>query len=461
MQLRDYQTDLIDRARAEMKAGNKSILIQLPTGGGKTVIAAYMLKSAAEKGIPSVFICHRRELVKQSTIALDSIGVRHGVIANGFYEDRAPLVQIASVGTYVNRIHKYRQPKFMFFDEAHHSPAASWAKICNAFPNAYKVGLTATPCRLDGAGLDDYFKSLLKGPAVRDLISQGWLSDYKLYAPQAPNLSGIHSRMGDYIKSELLQVMDRPTITGSAIREYTKRADGKRAVVFAVSVEHSKHIVAQFLAQGIPAEHVDGETEQHDRDQAIDRFRRGKTLILSNVELFGEGFDLPSIECAILLRPTQSLGLYLQQVGRALRPSPGKSHAVILDHANNAAVHGLPDADREWTLKGFERKSKKDKQEPSIKICASCFAAQLPGSTTCKFCGHDFPSKPRVIDEVDGELVEIDTEKLRAARRVEQATASSLNELIEIGKQRGYKKPHYWAKQVFMNRQRKKLGRDL
>jgi len=459
VQLRDYQNRLIDEARTSMKSGSRSVLLQLPTGAGKTVIAAKMLLTAAERGIPSVFIVHRRELIKQSAITFDSMGIRHGIIANGFYEDRKPLIQIASVGTYVNRISKYRAPKFLFLDEAHHAAAKTWARVISAFPSAYKVGLTATPCRLDGKGLNDFFDSMVRGPSVRDLIDGGWLCDYKLFAPSVPNLSSVHSRMGDYIKSELLQVMDKPTITGSAINEYTRRADGKRAVVFAVSIEHSRHVVEEFRARGIPAEHVDGETEQGERDRAIDRFRRGETLVLSNVELFGEGFDLPAIECAILLRPTQSLGLYLQQVGRALRPSPNKSHAIILDHANNAATHGLPDSDREWTLTGFDRKAKEQKSGPSIKICPSCFAAQLPGSTTCRFCGQDFPSKPRVIEQVEGELVEIDTEKLRAARIIEQAGATSLSELIEIGKQRGYKRPHWWARQVFMGRQRKKIHR--
>lgn len=426
---------------------------------GKTVIAAYMIKTAAEKNIPSVFICHRRELIVQSTLAFDSIGIRHGIIANGFIEDHQPLIQIASVGTYVNRLDKYRKPKFIFFDESHHCAAASWAKIVNHFPTAYKVGLTATPCRLDGRGLDDYFSTMVNGPSVRELIDQGYLSDYKLYAPAVPDLKSVHSRMGDYIKSELLAVMDKPTITGSAIREYQRRASGKRAVVFAVSIEHSKHIVAEFRAKGISAEHVDGETQQSDRDQAIDRFRRGETLVLSNVELFGEGFDLPAIECAILLRPTQSLGLYLQQVGRALRPSSGKTHAIILDHANNAAIHGLPDADREWSLSGIERRSTKKDTTQAIKICASCYAAQLPGSTVCRYCGYAFVSKPRSIDQVEGDLIEIDTDKLRVARRVEQGSAKTREDLLALAMKRGYKNPHAWVHFIMQSRQRKKLGR--
>lgn len=458
MKLRSYQEQIISDVRAEMQNGNRSVMVQLATGGGKTVIAAMMLKTAAEKGIPSVFVVHRRELIIQSTLAFDSLGIRHGIVANGFISDPDPLVQIVSIGTYVNRMDKFRPPRFLFFDEAHHCAATSWARIATNYPDAYKVGLSASPVRLDGKGLSDYFQALVNGPSVRELINQGYLSDYKLYAPAAPDLSGLHTRMGDYVKSEILQVMDKPTITGSAIKEYQRRAPGKRAVVFAVSIEHSKHIVEEFQKHGIPAEHVDGETNQYDRDSAIKRFRDGKTLVLSNVELFSEGFDLPSIECAILLRPTQSLGLYLQQVGRSLRPSPGKTHAIILDHAANAATHGLPDGEREWSLAGIPKRTKKKDTDTKIKICASCFAAQLPGSTTCKFCGYAFPSRPRVVSEIDGDLVEIDSESLRLNRKREQGRASTLQELIEIGKQRGYRNAYAWAKAVFNHRQRKRLG---
>jgi DNA repair protein RadD len=458
MKLRAYQEQIVQDTRTLMKAGNRAILICSPTGSGKTALTAYMLGSAASKGQAAWFIVHRRELVKQSTAAFDKANVRHGIIANGFIEDHEPLIQICSVGTLRSRAGKMTPPKLIVWDECHHLGAAGWKKIFNEFPNAYHIGLTATPARLDGKGLDDFFSHIVRGPSVRTLIDDGYLSDYKLYAPAGPSLAGIHTRMGDFVKSELLQVMDKPTITGSAIKEYQRRAHGKRAVVFCVSIEHSQHVVEQFKSHGIPAEHVDGETDRFQRDQAIERFRRGDTLVLTNVDLFGEGFDLPAIECAILLRPTQSLGLYLQQVGRALRPVPGKTHAIILDHANNAATHGLPCENREWSLQGIERRTKKQDAQQSIKICASCFAAQLPGSTLCKFCGYAFPAKPRVIDEVDGDLVEIDTSTIKQARRQEQGMAASLSELIAIGKQRGYRKPEWWAKQVFNSRQRKKLG---
>ena len=441
-----------------MREGKRSILIQSPTGSGKTALTAHMLGTAASKGHASWFIVHRRELVKQSVLAFDKADVRHGVIANGFASDSRPLVQVGSIGTLRNRHHQHKKPKLIIWDECHHLGAKTWADIFHSYPQSFHIGLTATPQRLDGKGLSDYFECMVNGPPVGDLINQSFLSHYKLFAPGGPSLKGVKTRMGDFIKSQLTEVMDRPTITGSAIKEYQKRASGRRAVVFAVSIQHSEHIVNQFIQAGIPAEHVDGGTDQLKRDASIDRFRRGETLVLSNVDLFGEGFDLPAIECAILLRPTQSLGLYLQQVGRALRPSPGKTEAIILDHANNAASHGLPDEPREWTLSGSDRRTQNKNSEPSIKICASCFAAQLPGSTVCKFCGYAFPSKPRTVDEVEGDLVEIDPRQIRMKRKDEQRTAQTLEDLVELGKQRGYKRPRMWAKHVFNSRQRKRLG---
>jgi superfamily II DNA or RNA helicase len=263
-----------------------------------------------------------------------------------------------------------------------------------------------------------------------------------------------HTRMGDYVRSEIVEAMNKPKITGSAIHEYKKLCHGKRAVVFCASIAHSQAVVADFNDAGIRAEHVDGETDQAERDRAIERFRRGETLVLSNVELFGEGFDLPAIECAILLRPTQSLGLYLQQVGRALRPFPGKTEAIILDHAGNCERHGLPDQEREWSLEGREITRRGEKSE-SIRVCPKCFGAQVSGqSSKCIHCGHQFDVKERVLEQVEGDLKEIDKSKLKSVRRQEQGRAQDLADLIELGRSRGYKRPELWARHVYMGRKR-------
>lgn len=454
MQLRSYQNEIIDRTRDLMRQGTKSVLIQSPTGSGKTLLTAHMLGTAAEKGMPSWFIVHRRELIKQSTIAFDGEKIPHGIISANFETKKTDLIQIASIQTLVRRYHKYRVPKLIVWDECHHIAATSWTKIFNTFPNSFHIGLTATPERLDGTGLSRWFRQMVKGPSVTWLIENGYLSPYKLYAPSNIDLTNVRTRMGDYLGAELVQVVDKPSITGDAIKHYKKLADGKRAVVFCASVAHSKHVVEQFRDAGIPAAHVDGETDNNERDEAIRRFRDGKIQVLSNVELFGEGFDLPAIEVAILLRPTQSLGLFLQQVGRSLRPFPGKGHAIILDHAGNSQRHGLPDDDREWSLDGRSKKSRGNAVS-TVRICPMCFAANRRGYQMCSQCSHVFEIESREVEEREGELVEVNTVLIKRDRMREQSQAKTFDQLFALGKARGYKNPFFWAQHIMKVRQNK------
>lgn len=442
-----------------MSKGVRSICITAPTGSGKTALTAHMLKSASERGLNSWFLVHRRELVKQSISAFEKVGVNHGVISSGFDEDYSKTVQICSVQTLTNRLHLTKPPKLIVYDECHHISAGSWAKIRTSNPQAFHVGLTATPVRLDGKGLSEHFSRLLLGPSISNLIERKFLSKYRMFASQGLDTSRLHTRMGDYVKHELEDIMNKRKIIGDALTEYKKHASGKRAVAFCVSIEHSKSVVESFNSSGISAEHVDGETPKDLRDAAIERFKNGETLVLSNVELFGEGFDLPAIECAILLRPTKSLGLYLQQVGRALRPYPGKLEAIILDHANNYKLHGLPDEDREWTLDGVTRR---EKQTSTIQECPKCYLVQDISNEYCDECGAQLKNtkpNPRDFEQYDGDLVEINPDMLKKKKQQEQLSASSLSDLIALGVRRGYKRPAIWAKFVFNARQRKKIGR--
>src|SRR3990172_7399037 len=232
MLLRPYQDEIIDRTRNFMRQGVKSVLIQSPTGSGKTLLTAHMLGTAAEKGMPSWFIVHRRELIKQSTIAFNGENVPHGIISANFESARTRLIQIASIQTLVRRFHKYRVPNLIVWDECHHIAANSWSRIFQTFPNAFHIGLTATPERLDGTGLNKWFRQMVKGPSVQWLIENKFLSPYKLYAPSSPDLTNVRTRMGDYVGSELTSIVDKPSITGDAIKHYINHAYGKRAVVF-------------------------------------------------------------------------------------------------------------------------------------------------------------------------------------------------------------------------------------
>lgn len=451
MILRPYQVKMIDAVREQIHKGHKSILLQSPTGSGKTLIMAHMAKTAEAQGMRTAFIVHRRELVRQSVEQFAGIDV--GVIAKGWPQRRQSQTQICSIQLLARHLSYLREPTLIAWDECQHCCASSWEKVYKAFPNAFHVGLTATPERLDGKGLGGFFKVMVEGPSVAELIDQGYLSPYRLYAPSTIDLSNVHKRMGDFARDELSKAADKPSITGDAIKEYLKLAAGKRAVVFCCSIEHSKNVVKAFLDAGIPAEHVDGETPTTVRDQAVERFSRGETKILSNVELFGEGFDLPAIEVAILLRPTQSLGLYLQQVGRSLRPFPGKEYAIILDHSGNCERHGLPDEERTWTLFG-RGLPKNPMAKRSVKVCPKCFAAQFT-TGSCKYCGYVYPITSREIEVKEGELQEVDLQRIKKANALQQARSQTLEELIAEGKRRGYPRAELWARHVFNGRQRR------
>jgi len=443
--LRPYQVDLHAEARAHLQRGIAAILIQSPTGSGKTVLIAHMLKNAKDRGYRAWFIVHRRELVKQSVSTLtEAAGVSVGIVAAGAAPSRNEAIQICLVNTLANRLHMMPPPNLIVFDEAHHLAAGSWAKIQAAFPNAVHVGLTATPQRLDGRGLGAHFRELVTGPSVATLIEQGYLSPYRLYAPGGADLSKVHTLGGDYNKKELADAMQQSPVVGDALTHYQKHAMGKRAIVFMWSIDSSKEIAARFNDAGIPAAHIDGKTPDDQRDAMIQSFRSGNTLVLTNVDLFGEGFDLPAIECAFLLRPTQSLSLYLQQVGRALRPFPGKKEALIFDHANNCKLHGLPDDDREWSLAGRKRRTRDD--SCTVKQCPKCYAMNLASVMVCKYCGYKWVIQSRDIEQGEGELSEVDLAAQRAARKQEESECRTFEELVALGHLRGYGNAETWAR---------------
>jgi DNA repair protein RadD len=450
-ELRPYQSDLIAKARGELRT-NDSVLIQAPTGSGKTALAAFMLGSASSKKKRCWFNCHRSELVDQTAETFEKVGIPYGIIAAGYPLNPYMPVQICSVDTLKGRLGRYALPDLIVWDEAHHTAAAGWKRIKDANPQAKHVGLSATPERLDGKGLDELFDAMVVGPKVSWLIEQGYLSKYRAFAPPGPDMTGVRRNMGDFAKGESEGLMNKPTITGDAIAHYQRLARGKSAVAFCVSVKHSQTVAAEFRAAGVVAVHLDGTMSKHDRKQAVQAFRRGEIKVLTNVDLFGEGFDLPQLEASILLRPTQSLSLHLQQIGRCLRPDDGKPHAFILDHAGNLARHGLPDDDRDWSLEGRKkRKASEGESGPPMRQCPKCYAAHRP-SPRCPECGHVYVVSAREMETVDADLVEVDIEAARKRRVIENRSADSLASLIELGESRGYKKPLYWSVHYHMQR---------
>lgn len=438
--LRPYQQQAIDDARRAYRAGHRAVLFQLPTGGGKTVTASTVVHGAAQKGNGTWWLTHRRELADQASQTFHSLDIQHGTVRAGYISDRHALVQVASIQTIVRRLAELAPPDLIVFDEAHHIGAESWEAVFNAFPQARILGLTATPWRLDGQGLGRWFGHMVSGPTVADLIEAGALSTYRLFAPATPDLSDVKTAAGDYQRGALAKAMDKPAIVGDAIGHYRRLCSGKRAVAFAAGVENSKHIAAQFRDAGIPAEHVDGSMSNQERDGAVERFRRGETLVLSNADLFGEGFDVPAIEAAILLRPTKSLSLYLQQVGRALRPFEEKAEAIILDHAGNSLRHGLPDDERDWSLDDREKRRRAEKPDLPVRQCEECFFVFRP-VPKCPQCGHVVPVRARELEVVEGSLEEVTRAKEEAKRErwKEERQCRTLEDWQALGQARGYK----------------------
>lgn len=448
--LRPYQSIAVDSIRAEFRAGRKRVLLVAPTGSGKTTIFSFMAKGAVERGQQTIVMAHRVELVDQISETLTDFGVEHSFIAAGYpYDRRAPL-HIASVQTLIRKTDKVAAPQFIICDEAHHClPTNTYGKILSTFHAARVVGTSATPRRASGEGLGAVFDSMVEGPAVSQLIHAGYLSDFKIYGPPTVNADGLHVRAGEFIQSEVAALIDKPSVMGDAIAHYRKLADGKPAVAFCYSVEHSQATAAAFREAGYKFEHVDGRFGREARLTVVGDFKAGRITGLCSCDLVSEGFDVPRIHCGILLRPTASESLYLQQIGRCLRTDTGKDRATIIDHVGNASRHGLPDEDRDWSLEGREKRAGKAKAAASVRICPQCFAAQRPRAN-CYACGFEFPVEAREVAHVEGTLVEI---QRRQARR-EQGSAQTLESLIEIGKQRGYRNPQFWARKVYEGRKR-------
>lgn len=466
--LRNYQVNLIDETRDRLRS-HRRVLLQAPTGAGKTGLASFMAGETSGRGRVVFFICHRAELVFQTCATFRKFGIGHGVVAAGYPMDLGQLVQVCSIDTLKNRLHMLPRPALVIWDECHHVAAAGWAAVMEHFSQAFHIGLTATPCRLDGTGLDDYFETMVLGPAVSWLIQNGFLSEYELYAPSAPDMAGVRKIAGEYAKGETAARADKPKLIGDAIKHWRRHADGLQTVAFCVNRDHSRHTADLFNRAGIPAAHLDGGTKRAERQQIIQDYAAGRILVLTNVALFGEGFDLAAIaqrdvtiDCLVDLAPTNSLGWAIQKWGRVLRPKEGKV-GVILDHAGNSDRHGLPDDEREWTLEGRAKgtRAANDNGPPPPITCEGCFRQiRRPAPDRCPSCGHDLRPKVREIEAAEGELVrvtEAERQKKQAARQasMEQATAKNLQDLVQLAVKRGYANPQKWAWKVWSNRNNK------
>lgn len=469
--LRPYQVQLLDDIRASMRRGNRRILAVMPTGAGKGTTIAEMVRSAAAKGHRVLILAHRAELIADLSHRIHSLAVNHGVIAAGYREDLRLPVQVGSVQTVVRRLDRIPPPSMVIQDEAHHLVAGNmWGRIIDAWPDAFLIGKTATPERLSGEGLGighgGYFQELIQGPTAAWLTAEGFLAPARVFAPPGIDLSSIRrgaldTRAGQQTAAGILQAGQA---MGDAVSHYRRTIQPEHngtAIAFCCSVAHADAVAEAFRAQGIAAARLDGTMDRLARRRLIADLGAGVLKVLTSCDIVSEGTDIPSVTGAILLRPTDSLGLYLQQVGRVLRPAPGKRVAVVNDHVGNSSRHGLPADERDWTLQGRTRRGRAAAAELPVRVCDRCFCTMPSAVLTCPECGHvaEAPG-PRTLETVAGALVELTPEQVASQRKhriMEESDCRSLEDLEELGRRRGYKPG--WARYRWNAREQRRLIR--
>ncbi|EHV5304734.1 DEAD/DEAH box helicase family protein [Staphylococcus pseudintermedius] len=391
-------------------------------------------RRATDKGNRVLFCVHRIELVNQikNTFRLNNVDM--------------DLCHVGMVQTIKNRVKRGAEPEpsIILVDEAHHSLAKTYIDIFEAFPTAYVFGFSATPCRLNGRGFTDVFTDLIPGKTVKWLIDNKRLAPFKYYSVNLLDANQLKTAStGDYRSDSITNAM-KTTIYGDAVENYKKFADGKKTIVYTHNVESSKQVAKSFNQSGYKALQVDGKTPKAERDEAMQAFRNNEINILVNAELYGEGVDVPDCHCVILLRPTKSLTLFIQQTMRAMRYQENKT-AIIIDHVGNYLTHGLPTTEHDWYehFKGVDKK-KREENTISAKQCPECFSVVASTHSECPYCGHEWQAEEQSLQQdSDTELEEITEETFIKLNFKEPKDCKSMKELYELAESLNYKKG--WA----------------
>jgi len=446
------QRDQIDRVAGSMRRGNKRVLMQAATGAGKTIMATEILHRAISKGSSTWFIVPRKELMRQTSKTYDKFKIPHSFIASGYNYDFTATNFVCSLQTLTGRLDKLKPPAIAIIDETHYGGAGldkviKWLEA----NNCYIIGLSATPKKGNGDGMDKWYQDLVIGLPMGELIKLGRLSEFKLFAPSVPDLSDIKIVAGDYNKKQMGAWMDDhgEVLIGDAVTTYKNNAMGRLGITFASSIKESKRTAQAYRDAGVPACHLDGTVSHEVRQAVINRFADRELLQIVSVDIMCFGFDLAAqvgrdvvIECMSDVAPTKSEAKQLQKWGRVLRVKDNP--AQIFDHAGNVFEHGMPDELRKWTLKGRDKRVRKEQQEREIEMrqCKECYFCH-PSGPHCPNCGNIYPIQSRVIKQVEGELEEIKTVQRKKEKRMEVGMAKSYKDLLAIENDRGYKKG--WA----------------
>ena len=424
--LRDYQSDLLNKTFRAFQQGYRRPLVVAPCGAGKSYIFAELIRRT--KG-EALILTHRQELKRQHEELLENLAVTNA--------------RVAMILTEANRLGQYPTPALIVTDEAHLSRSNSWMKVINYY-NTFTVGFTATPCRLSGEPLSDVYDTLIQGVDTRWLINNHRLAPYEYYAPTLVDTSGLRTVAGDYVVSDLEQLMNERAIYSDVLKSYQKLAPGEQTICYCVSVAHAKRTADSFNRVSIRAAVLSAGTPVRQRNAIMEDFRAGAIQVLCNVGIISEGISIGGVSCCILLRPTESVALGIQQMMRCMRYLPGKTAKIIDCVGNYTRGPGLPDDPREWSLeKPLRKRSLTDKNGNFyIRCCPECYMT-FPTAPKCPFCGTEYPLHPREIqakeDIVLQRITAEEAQRIAEAKkksRIEQGRANSFEELVKLGKQR-------------------------
>ena len=448
--LRPYQVSAVADLVHAIDAGERRIILVAPTASGKTIIACELIRVLADRFPSALVLSHRLEIITQTSKKLYACGIAHGIIKAGYTPHPAERVQVASVQTLWTRAVRSKimalpPAELILIDEAHHTPARTYQKLIEAYPDAIVIGLTATPCRGDGRGLGSIYKLMVECPQVPDLIKQGYLVRSRVYAPVTPNLKGVKVRAGDYVVEQLAGRMDDAKLIGDIVTHWHKFGERRRTIAFAVNVSHSRHLADEFAKSGVKVEHLDGTTPEPERNAMLARLASGETEVITNCMVLTEGFDLPDIGCITLARPTKKMGLFRQMIGRGLRTADGKKDCIILDHSGAVFEHGLPEDRVVWPLAPDKRATSpthaargNGRSKAKLTTCAQCCAIRLPGEP-CQNCGY-MPKPPaRAVPVREGELGLVSNGRARATPNDPETRRRWHAMFKHIAAERGYK----------------------
>lgn len=433
MELRPYQKDIIAKIDKVFLQGFTSPVVVLPCGGGKSVICADIAKNFTKQQKQVLFMVHRIELIDQITNTFNVYGVN------------AELCDIKMVQSSKSLNKDY---DLIITDESHHATCRTYQNVYKKFPNALRINVTATPCRTDGRGLGETCDYMLTTVDVDWLIDNKYLSPFEYYTPRIVDVMNLKKIAGEYV--DQTELFDKPKIYGDIFKYYQV---GKKAICYCASIQHSIKMAEEFNSRGIPAKHIDGGIGKQERKQIIEDFRTGKVMVLCNYGLIAEGFDVPDCDMVLLIRKTASLNLFIQMTMRCMRFKENKV-ATILDFCGNCYEHGLPNDKRKWSLDSKVKVKTNPSSEPEVlaRECKNCFRTYAGTNRICPYCGFDNGKTKKEIEQEEKAELERVKSIEKISKKQEQANCKTFEELVQLGKLRGYKYPSHWAMKVLQGR---------